>query len=157
MSRRFEGYSGYQSDSEVFTHILHYTLNKLELGLDAYKHVITPLQDQDIENHPDNSFLKHLKHSCRRLIIDGPNCIIGSLPDHSLFMVQDRKKLRPGVIGGRPGIYAFSSEICGLDAAIPDRDKDKDFQPMYLDTAVVGPERQEVKICRQTDPLPHLH
>jgi glutamate synthase domain-containing protein 1 len=156
-SRQFDGYSGYQSDSEVFTHILHYTLNKLELGLDAYKHVITPLQDQDIDNHPDAAFLKHLKHSCRRLIIDGPNCIIGSLPDHSLFMVQDRKKLRPGVIGGHPGFYAFSSEICGLDAVIPDRDKNQDFQPMYMDTAVVGPERQEVKICRQTDPLPHLH
>ena len=156
-SRKFDGYSGYQSDSEVFTHILHFTLNKLELGLDAYKHVITPLQDQDIDSHPDAPFLKHLKHSCRRLIIDGPNCIIGSLPDHSLFMVQDRKKLRPGVIGGHPGLYAFSSEICGLDAAVPDRDKNKDFQPMYLDTAVVGPERQEVKICRQTDPLPHLH
>jgi hypothetical protein len=49
-------------------------------------------------------------------------------------MVQDRKKLRPGVVGGRPGRYAFSSEICGLDAAIPDRDKSKDFQPMHLDT-----------------------
>jgi hypothetical protein len=36
---------GYQSDSEVFTHILHFTLKKLGLGLEAYKHVITPLQD----------------------------------------------------------------------------------------------------------------
>lgn len=157
MSRKFHGYSGYQSDSEVFTHILHYTLNKLGLGLDAYKHVITPLQDQDIEKHPSGNFLKHLKHSCRRLIIDGPNCVIGSLPDHSLFMVQDRKKLRPGVVGGRPGVFAFSSEICGLDAVIPDRDKSKDFQPMHLDTAIVGPDRQEVTVCRQTDPLPLLH
>ncbi len=157
MSRGFQGYSGYQSDSEVFTHILHYTLLKLRLGLEAYKHVITPLQDGDIEDHPDGIFLRHLKHSCRRLIIDGPNCVIGSLPDHSLFMVQDRKKLRPGVVGGRPGLFAFSSEICGLDAVIPDRDKSKDFQPMHLDTAVVGPDRQEVRICRQTEALrlPH--
>jgi hypothetical protein len=157
MSRGFQGYSGYQSDSEVFTHILHYTLSKLRLGLETYKHVITPLQDGDLENHPDGIFLKQLKHSCRRLIIDGPNCVIGSLPDHSLFMVQDRKKLRPGVVGGRPGLFAFSSEICGLDAVIPDRDKSKDFQPMHLDTAVVGPDRQEVRICRQTEALrlPH--
>ncbi len=157
MSRGFQGYSGYQSDSEVFTHILHYTLSKLRLGLETYKHVITPLQDRDLENHPDGIFLKHLKHSCRRLIIDGPNCVIGSLPDHSLFMVQDRKKLRPGVVGGRPGLFAFSSEICGLDAVIPDRDKSKDFQPMHLDTALVGPDRQEVRICRQTEALrlPH--
>ena len=154
LSRDFEGYTGYQSDSEVFTHILHYTATRLGLGIEAYKHIITPLQDDDLAAHPDASLLKHLKQSCRRLIIDGPNCVIGCLPDHSLFMVQDRKKLRPGVVGGRPGRYAFSSEICGLDAAIPDRDRQKDFQPMHLDTVIVGPERQEVNLCTQTDPLP---
>ncbi len=157
LSRGVPGYTGYQSDSEVFTHILHYTQKSLGLGLDGYKHIITPLKDEDMENHPDKAMLRSLKNSCRRLIIDGPNCVIGSLADHSLFMVQDRKKLRPGVVGGKPGIFAFSSEICGLDSAIPDRDKSKDFQPMYLDTAIVGPDRQEVKICRQTDPLPLLH
>ncbi len=156
-SRGEPGYVGYNSDSEVFTHILHYTLTRLGLGLEAYKHVITPLQDRDITEHPNAGFLKQLKNACRRLIIDGPNCVIGSLPDHSIFMVQDRKKLRPGVVGGRPGRWAFASEICGLDAAIPDRDKRKDFQPMHLDTAIVGPDRQEIAICSQTDPLrlPH--
>jgi glutamate synthase domain-containing protein 1 len=155
LSRDFEGYTGYQSDSEVFTHILHYTLKQLGLGIDAYKHVITPLQDPDLEQHPSGAFLGQLKRSCRPLIIDGPNCVIGCLPDHSLFMVQDRKKLRPGVVGGRPGCWAFSSEICGLDAAIADRDKSKDFQPMHLDTAIIGPDRQEVSVCCQTDPLHH--
>ena len=104
-----------------------------------------------------HDFLKQLKQTCRKLIIDGPNCVIGCLPDHSLFMAQDRKKLRPGVVGGRPGLYAFSSEICGLDAAIPDRDKYKDFQPMHLDTAIVPADRKEVNICSQTDPLPLPH
>jgi hypothetical protein len=156
-SRGEPGYVGYNSDSEVFTHILHYTLMRLGLGLEAYKHVITPLQDRDIAEHPNAGFLKQLKNACRRLIIDGPNCVIGSLPDHSIFMVQDRKKLRPGVVGGRPGRWAFASEICGLDAAVKDRDKSKDFQPMHLDTAIVGPDRQEIAICSQTDPLrlPH--
>ena len=156
-SRGEPGYVGYNSDSEVFTHILHYTLMRLGLGLEAYKHVITPLQDRDIAEHPNAGFLKQLKNACRRLIIDGPNCVIGSLPDHSIFMVQDRKKLRPGVVGGRPGCWAFASEICGLDAAVKDRDKSKDFQPMHLDTAIVGPDRQEIAICSQTDPLrlPH--
>ncbi|MBF0200163.1 MAG: glutamate synthase [Desulfamplus sp.] len=152
-SRGFPGYMGYQSDSEVFAHILHYTMSGLDLGLDAYKHVITPLQDKNLETHPDAVFLKHLKKSCRQLIIDGPNCVIGTLPDNTLFMAQDRKKLRPGVAGGRPGMFAFSSEICGLDAVIPDRDKSRDIQPMHLDTAIVGPDRQEIKICRQTEPL----
>jgi len=154
MSRGFPGYMGFQSDSEVFTHILHYTLEGLGLGIEAYKHIITPLQGADLEGHADAPLLKQLKQSCRRMIVDGPNCVIGSLPDHSLFMVQDRKKLRPGVVGGRPGQFAFSSEICGLDAVIPDRDKRKDFQPMHLDTAIVGPDRKEIRICRQTDPLP---
>jgi predicted glutamine amidotransferase len=153
-SRGYPGYIGYESDSEVFSHILHYTMVQLGLNLETYKHVITPLQQDDIINHPDAAFLKNLKQTCRQLIIDGPNCVIGCLPDHSLFMVQDRKKLRPGVVGGKPGMYAFSSEICGLDAAIPQRDKHKDFQPMYLDTAIVGPDRQEARICSQNDPLP---
>ncbi len=153
-SRGYPGYIGYESDSEVFSHILHYTMVQLGLNLETYKHVITPLQQDDIINHPNAAFLKNLKQTCRQLIIDGPNCVIGCLPDHSLFMVQDRKKLRPGVVGGKPGMYAFSSEICGLDAAIPQRDKHKDFQPMYLDTAIVGPDRQEARICSQNDPLP---
>jgi hypothetical protein len=156
-TRGFEGYTGYQSDSEVFTHILHYSIKQLGLGPEVYKHIITPLKDEDIMTHPDGALLKQLKHACRRLIIDGPNCVIGCLPDHSLFMVQDRKKLRPGVVGGGPGCYAFSSEICGLDAILPDRDKSKDFQPMHLDTAIVGPTRQEVNICSQKDPLPLPH
>jgi len=153
-SRGYPGYIGYESDSEVFSHILHYTMVQLGLNLETYKHVITPLQQDDITNHPNATFLKNLKQTCRQLIIDGPNCVIGCLPDHSLFMVQDRKKLRPGVVGGKPGMYAFSSEICGLDAAIPLRDKHKDFQPMHLDTAIVGPDRQEARICSQKDPLP---
>jgi len=153
--RDFEGYMGFNSDSEVFTHILHYMQKELGFGLEFYKHIITPLAGEALASHANADLLTQLKHSCRRLIIDGPNCVIGSLPDHSLFMVQDRKKLRPGVIGGRPGIFAYSSEICGLDSAIPDRDKSKDFQPMYLDTAIVGPDRQEVQICRQTERL-HL-
>ncbi len=156
-SRGFPGYMGYQSDSEVFTHILHFTLHRLGMGIEAYKHIITPLQDDDLKGHPQEGLLKTLKQSCRRLIIDGPNCVIGCLPDKSLFMVQDRKKLRPGVVGGRPGLYAFSSEICGLDATIPDRNKNEDFQPMHLDTAIVGPDRLEVKICSQMDSLPLPH
>jgi len=152
-SRQISGYTGYQSDSEVFAHILHYSMEELGLGIDGYKHVITPLQREDLDRHPDVEFLHHLKKTCRPLIIDGPNCVIGTLPDHSMFMVQDRKKLRPGVVGGKAGMFAFSSEICGLDAIIPDRDKSQDIQPMHLDTAIVSPERQEVNICRQTETL----
>jgi len=155
-SRGVTGYSGYQSDSEVFTHIAHYTTKKLGLDIRIYKHVITPMSDDEMVDHQDREFLTNLKKSCRKLIIDGPNCVIGCLPDGTMFMAQDRKKLRPGVVGGNgeTGIYAFSSEICGLNAAIPDRDKSKDFQPMHLDTAIVGPDCREVVQCSQKDPLP---
>jgi hypothetical protein len=145
MSRNYPGYTGYQSDSEVFTHILHYTSKSLGLGLDMYKHIITPLKDEELARHPDGPWLRLWKQSCRPLIIDGPNCVIGCLPDKTLFMVQDGKKLRPGVVGGNPGLFAFSSEMCGLDAAIPARDKSRDFQPMKYDTVAVGPDRKEVK------------
>ncbi len=156
-SRGNPAYSGYQSDSEVFTHIAHYATRRLGLDIRAYKHVITPLNDEEMAGHPDREFLSALKRVCRKLIIDGPNCVIGCLPGGTMFMVQDRKKLRPGVVGGKDGIYAFSSEICGLNAAIPDRDPAKDFQPMHLDTAIVGPDCREVAICSQTDQLPLQH
>ena len=152
-SRGFMGYTGFQSDSEVFVHILHYMKETLKLPLDAYKHVITPLKDRDLAIHPDAEMLRVLKQSCRRLIIDGPNCVIGNLPDGTMFMAQDSKKFRPGVVGGKLGIWAFSSEVCGLDAVIPDRDKSQDIQPMHLDMAMVGPDRKEVSICRQTEKL----
>jgi hypothetical protein len=153
MSRGFTGYNGYQSDSEVFTHSLHFTMNQLELGLHAFKHIITPLDQGRLDQHPDRRFLSHLKQSCRHLIIDGPNCIVGSLPDNTLFMAQDRKKLRPGVVGGQPGKFGFASEVCGLDAAIPERNQSHDFQPMHLDTVAVGNDRQELILFRQIDPL----
>jgi len=151
-SRDFIGYTGYQSDSEVFTHILHYTLKRLGMNLDAYKHIITPLTDDELKRHHDGEFLRRLKHSLRTLTIDGPNCVIGCLPDKTMFMAQDSKKLRPGIVGGKPGQYAFSSEMCGLDAAIPDRDKTKDFQPMKYDTVAVDALRKEVKLWSQWEP-----
>jgi hypothetical protein len=157
MSRNFPGYVGYQSDSEVFTHILHYTYYTLGMGLEAYKHIITPLKDEELSRHPDGARLRLLKHTCRPLIIDGPNCVIGFTPDQSMFLVQDSKKLRPGIIGGKPGIYCCSSELCGLDAAIPDRDRDKDFQPMKYDIAYVDSRRREIKTWNQWETFTHPH
>ncbi len=156
-SRNFPGYTGYNSDSEVFTHILHYMQNKLGMGMEMYKHIITPLKDTELDRHANGDLLRKLKQSCRPLIIDGPNCVIGCLPDKSMFMVQDSKKLRPGVVGGRPGLFAFSSEMCGLDAAIPDRYINLDYQPMKYETVLVSRERQEIKKWNQLEPLPHPH
>ena len=152
----FPGYMGYQSDSEVFAHILHYVTKQLKLPLAAYKHVITPLKTDELLSHPQGAFLKGLRDACRRLIIDGPNCVMGSLPDETTIMVMDTKKMRPATIGGRPGEWALASEICGVDAMVPDRDKSLDFQPMRENTVIVSPDRQEYTIWSQFDQFP-LH
>lgn len=154
--QNFPGYVGYQSDSEVFAHILHYVVKRLKLPLEAYKHVITPLKTEELAAHPQGDFLKGLRDVCRRLIIDGPNCVMGSLPDETCLLTMDHKKLRPGIIGGRPGEWAMASEMCGLDAMIPDRDRSLDFQPMRENAVIVPPDRKEFRIWSQFDPFP-LH
>ena len=154
LGKHFPGYTGYQSDSETFTHILHYTLKQLKLPLQAYKHIITPLRNEELANHPQGDFLTGLRNTCRRLIIDGPNAVIATLPDESCMLVMDQKKLRPATVGGREGAWSFASEMCGVDAMVPDRDPANDFQPMREHTIIVPPERKEVTIWSQHDPYP---
>ncbi len=149
MSRKFPGYIGYNSDSEVFTHILHYTVRQLGLPLTYYKDVITPLRSSEIEVREDREVLKLLKQSLRPLCIDGPNVVIGFTPDGTCFMVHDSKKLRPGVVGGINGKFALMSEECGLDRVIPHRDRSKDIFPMKYDMVIVCPDAREVKVWNQ--------
>jgi len=152
--RSFPGYIGYQSDSEVFAHILHYVTKQLKLPLEAYKHVITPLKNEELAKHPQGDFLRGLRDACRRLIIDGPNAVIGTLADETSMLVMDAKKLRPATVGGKPGEWAIASEMCGVDAMIPDRDRSKDFQPMREHTVIIPPDRQELQIWSQFDQFP---
>ncbi|WP_163338354.1 glutamine amidotransferase family protein [Desulfopila sp. IMCC35008] len=147
------GYIGYHSDSEVFAHILHYTLKELKLPLEAYKHIITPLSSKELDVHPQGDFLKGLRNACKRLIIDGPNAVIGTLPDETCMLVMDQKKLRPATVGGREGAWAIASELCGVDAMVPDRDPANDFQPMREHTVIIPPDRKELSIWSQHDQL----
>jgi glutamate synthase domain-containing protein 1 len=149
MSRGFPGYIGYNSDSEVFTHILHYITRQLGFPLTYYKDVITPLKVSEIDKRKDREPLSLIKHSLRPLCIDGPNVVIGFIPDGTCFMVHDSKKLRPGVVGGVKGKYALMSEECGLDRAIPERDKSEDIFPMKYDMVIVKPGAEEVKVWNQ--------
>jgi len=151
IGKNIPGYTGYQSDSEVFTHILHYVTKKLGLPLEVYKHVITPLKTEELDAHPQGDFLKGLRTACRRLIIDGPNAVIGTLPDETCMLVMDQKKLRPATVGGRPGAWAIASEMCGVEALVPDRDPSLDFQPMREHTVIIPPERKELLIWSQFD------
>ena len=151
-SRGFPGYMGYNSDSEVFAHILHYTQRQLGYPLTYYKDVITPLSEKEIDTRKDAAALRLIRRSLRPLCIDGPNCVIGFTPDGSVFLVQDSKKLRPGIAGGVPGKYALMSEECGLDEAIPERDKSEDFSPMKYDMAIVKPGASELVHWSQLTP-----
>ncbi len=149
MGRGFPGYIGYNSDSEVFTHILHYIMRQLKFPLHYYKDVITPLKDSEIAERKDREALRLIKQSLRPLCIDGPNMVIGFTPDGTCFMVQDSKKLRPGVVGGVKGKFGLMSEECGLDSLIPKRDRSKDIFPMKYDMVIVTPEAKEVKVWNQ--------
>ncbi|MBI5213746.1 MAG: glutamate synthase [Nitrospirae bacterium] len=149
MGRGFPGYMGYNSDSEVFTHILHYTTRQLGFPITYYKDVITPLKTSEMQGRQDKEALGLMKQSLRPLCIDGPNMVIGFTPDGTCFMVQDAKKLRPGVVGGVKGKYALMSEECGVDSAIPKRDRAKDIFPMKYDMVIISPDAQEVKVWNQ--------
>lgn len=149
MSRGFPGYAGYNSDSEVFTHILHYLIRQLGYPLTYYKDVITPLNVSEIEMREDREALSLIKKSLRMLCIDGPNCVIGFTPDGTCFMVQDSKKLRPGAVGGIKGRYALMSEECGIDSALPERDRTEDIFPMKYDMVIIPPGAEEVIVWNQ--------
>lgn len=150
--RGFPGYMGYNSDSEVFAHILHYTQRQLGYPLTYYKDVMTPLAEQEIDGRKDAAALRLIRRSLRPLCIDGPNCVIGFTPDGTVFLVQDSKKLRPGIVGGAPGKYALMSEECGVDEAIPNRDKTEDFSPMKYDMAIIKPGATEMVQWSQLTP-----
>jgi hypothetical protein len=147
--RGFPGYTGYDSDSEVFCHTLHYAHKQLGYPLSYYKDVITPLKDEEMAARPDRGVLPLLKRSLRQLCIDGPNCVIGFLPDSTMFMTQDAKKLRPGTVGGASGKFALMSEECGLDQALPGRDRQQDVIPMRSDLVIIQPGAQEVTVWNQ--------
>lgn len=147
--RGIPGYMGYNSDSEVFTHILHYTNRQLGYPLHYYKDVITPLKEKEIDGRSDAKAVRLLKRSLRPLCIDGPNCVIGFTPDGSVFMVHDAKKLRPGVVGGGPGKYGLMSEVCGLDEALPERDRTGDIFPMKYDMVIIAPQAREATVWNQ--------
>lgn len=149
MSRGVPGYLGYNSDSEVFAHILHYLVRQLGYPLTYYKDVITPLNSSEIAARQDSKALDLIKKSLRMLCIDGPNCVIGFTPDGTCFMVQDSKKLRPGVVGGVKGKYALMSEECGVDRVLPGRERSKDVFPMKYEMVIIPPGAKEVRVWNQ--------
>jgi hypothetical protein len=52
-------------------------------------------------------------------------------------------------VGRVPGKYALMSEVCGLDNAVPGRDKSTDIFPMKYDMVIIAPGAREVKVWNQ--------
>ena len=123
------GYIGFESDSQCFLNTLHYVHHELQWPLPYYKHVITPLPFEEIEQREDREILTGIRESLSHLEINGPNTVIGVLPDGSMVTCCDSKKLRPVAVGRTDDMVAISSEVCGLNEIMPHRDSQKDIYP----------------------------
>jgi glutamate synthase domain-containing protein 1 len=143
-----KGYIGFESDSQNFLYTLHYVLHELKWPIKYYKHVITPLQFGELANRPDRAELQAIRQSLGHLEINGPNTIIAMLPDNGMMTCCDSKKLRPVVVGGDEETMAISSEVCGLNVILPNRDKTKDIYPNEREVVVIN-EELEVQRWKQ--------
>ncbi len=132
------GYIGFESDSQCFLYSLHYVHRELKWPLIYYKHVITPLSFEDIEMRDDREQLLAIRQSLAHLEINGPNTIIGVLPDNSLFTCCDAKKLRPVVVGRTEDTVVVSSEVCGINEILPGRNWETDIYPDEREIVFIG-------------------
>lgn len=132
------GYVGFESDSQNFLYTLHYVLHELKWPIRYFKHVITPLPFAEAEQRDDRKVLSLIRESLANLEINGPNTIIAVLPDGNMMTCCDSKKLRPVVVGGDESTIAISSEVCGLNAILPDRDTSRDIYPNEREVVVIN-------------------
>lgn len=132
------GYVGFESDSQTLLYSMHYVLRQLGWPVRFYKHVITPLPAEEARLRPEAQALGAIRESLAQLEINGPNTLIGLLPDGRMLTVCDAKKLRPLVIGSDGDLVAMASEVCGLNAILPDRDNTRDIYLQERQTVVVN-------------------
>ena len=121
------GYIGFESDSQTFLYSLHYVHRELNWPIKYFKHVVTPLPMDEAKTRSDGQILTMIRESLANLEINGPNTIIAMLPDGTMVSLCDAKKLRPVVIGRTKDCVAVSSEVCGLNAIMPERDLTQDI------------------------------
>lgn len=131
------GYIGFESDSQNLLYSMHYVLRELGWPLRFYKHVLTPLPAAEMRIRPDGEALGIIRESLAQLEINGPNAIIGLLPDGKMLALCDAKKLRPIVAGTDGNVFAIASEVCGLNAILPDRDPGNDIYLNERETLVI--------------------
>lgn len=123
----YKGYLGFESDSQCFLYTLHYVHKVLKWPLIYYKHTVTPLSFDEIEQRDDTAVLSKIRSSLTNLEINGPNTIIGVLPDGSVFNCCDSKKLRPVVVGKSEDTVIITSEVSGLNDVLPERNWEDDI------------------------------
>lgn len=133
-----KGYIGFESDSQCFLYTLHYVNKILKWPLKYYKHVITPLEFDEMQKREDSEVLLRIKASLAHLEINGPNTIIGVLPDGTLFVTCDSKKLRPVVIGSDDKTVVITSEVTGINEVLPKRNFESDIYPNEREMVVIG-------------------
>lgn len=133
----FKGYIGFESDSQCFLYTLHYVNKILKWPLKYYKHVITPLEYDEILKRADKEVLLRIKASLAHLEINGPNTIIGVLPDGTMFVTCDSKKLRPVVVGRDDKTVVVTSEVTGINEVLPKRKTECDIYPNERETVVI--------------------
>ena len=131
------GYIGFESDSQCFLYTLHYVHKELGWPLPYYKHVVTPLPFEDLVKREDQEQLLAMRQSLAHLEINGPNTIIGVLPDNTMFTCCDAKKLRPVVVGRDEDTVVISSEVCGVNEVLPDRNWEVDIYPNEREIVVI--------------------
>lgn len=132
------GYIGFESDSQCFLYTLHYVHRELGWPLNYYKHVVTPLPFEQIEQREDQKQLLAIRQSLAHLEINGPNTIIGMLPDNTLFTCCDAKKLRPVVVGRDEETVVITSEVCGINEVLPNRNWEDDIYPNERETIIIN-------------------
>lgn len=142
------GYIGFESDSQCFLYTLHYIHRELGWPLNYYKHVVTPLPFNDIDRREDRRQLLAIRQSLAHLEINGPNTMIGMLPDNTLFTCCDAKKLRPVVVGRDDESVVITSEVCGINDVLPDRNLEEDIYPGERETLVIN-DQLEVQRWKQ--------
>ena len=86
------GYIGFESDSQCFLYTMHYMHRELGWPLRYYKHIITPLPFEEVVTREDKEELLAIRQSLANLEINGPNTIIGTLPDFTLWVVLRRQE-----------------------------------------------------------------
>ena len=133
----YKGYIGFESDSQCFLYTLHYIHKILNWPIKYYKHVLTPLSYEEMQKREDKNILERIRASLANFEINGPNTTIALLPDGTMLNVTDSKKLRPTIIAKDDSIAVMTSEVCGVNEVLPNRDTTKDIYTNERETVLI--------------------